>query len=281
MAPPRAVPLGVRMNALFGGGLAVIGWGLLLFATPFFWIFAVNADVVAPIVLSASAAQATGVITAIDATRASEGKRSIYRVQYSFQVPAGPKMTGTSYVTGTAPVVGETRPVEYVPALPGFSRIVGMRRAMFGPGGIIVLVFPAIAAAIVAFELRSGRRVLRLLRHGKVASATFVSQQRAHIKVNKRDVLELTFEYAGSDGLRRTFTETTTDPGKLRDERRETILYLPDDDESATTVDALPVGVTADERGEIAAGPGPRILVLALPLLVILINGSCVVNYLR
>jgi len=271
----------VRVNALFGGGLAVVGWGLLLFSTPFFWMFAMNAELLAPIVLRASAAKTDGRITATDSTGASEGKRPIYRVQYTYQVPAGPQLSGTSYVTGSAPGAGAELPVEYVPSWPSFSRMVGMRRGMFGPGAIFVVVFPAVAAVIVGFALRSGRRTLRLLRDGRVAEASFVSEQPTNVRVNGRVVQELTFEYVGPDGLRRTFTQRTTEPGELKDERRETILFLPDEPDTATPVDALPKVAVADERGEIAVGPGTGVALLALPLLVALANGACIANQLR
>ncbi len=279
--PPRVVPLLVRVNALFGGGLAVVGWGLLLFSTPFFWMFAMNAELLAPIVLRATAAKSDGRITATESTGASEGKRPIYRVQYTYQVPAGSLRAGTSYVTGSVPGVGTELPVEYVPSWPSFSRMAGMRRGMFGPGAMMVVLFPAIAAGLVAFSLRSGRRWLRLLRDGRSAEASFVSEQPTNVRINGRVVQELTFEYLGPDGLRRTFTQRTTDPGELKDERRETVLFLPDEPDTARLVDALPAVAVADERGEIAVGQGLGVALLVLPLLVVLANGACIANHLR
>jgi len=279
--PPRAVPLGLRVNALFGGGLPVFGWAMLLFTTPIFWGFAMNADVLAPIVLGVSAATADGRVTAAEKTVSSEDKRPIYRVDYSYQVPAGPLLTGRSYVTGSAPRLGTELPVEYVPSWPRFSRITGMRRARFGPGAIVALVFPAVAAFAVGYSLLRGRRTLRLLREGGVAEATFVSQQATNVTINERVVQELTFEYVTPDGRRRTFRDKTTDPGELRDERRETILYLPDEPDTAIAVDALPKGVLVDEGGALTSGPGIRWAILAAPLLVTVVNGACVANHLR
>lgn len=279
--PPRAVPLSLRVNVLFGGGMAVFAWGMLLVTTPIFWGFAINAELLAPLVLAATAATTDGRVTATGKTMSSEDERPIYWVDYSYQVPGGPPLDGRSYVTGDAPGVGSQLPVEYVPSLPRYSRIVGMRRARFGPGAIVALVFPALAAAFVGFSLHQGRRTLRLLREGRVAQATFVSQQPTNVTINERVVQELTFEYVTPEGRRRTFTHNTTDPGEVRDERRETILYMPDEPDTATAVDALPKAVVVDEGGALTAGPGVRWAILAFPLLVTLVNGACVVNHLR
>lgn len=280
VAPPRAVPLSLRVDTLFGG-MAAFAWGVLLFTTPIFWGFVMNAEVLAPIVLGAGAAKTDGRVTATGETRSSEDKSRIHWVDYSYQAPGGPRLSGRSYVTGSAPDVGATLPVEYAPSWPHFSRIVGMRKAMFGPGAAIAVVFPALAAGFVAFSLYAGRQTLRLLREGRVAEATFVSQQPTNMIVNGRVVQELTFEYATPDQGRRTFTSTTTNADELRDERRETILYLPDESDTATAVDALPKAVVIDEGGELLAAPGLRWAVLALPLLVTLVNGACAANHLR
>lgn len=277
-APPRTVPLSLRVSTLFGG-MAAFAWGVLLCTTPIFWAFVMNAEVLAPVVLGAGAATTEGRVLATGETGASEDRRPIHWVEYSYQVPAGP-MSGRSYVTGAAPDIGAQLPVEYAPSWPRFSRIVGMRRARFGPGAAIAVVFPALAAGFVAFSLFAGRRTLRLLRDGRVAEATFVSQRPTNTTINDRVVQELTFEYVTPDRGRRTFTTSTTDPDELRDERRETILYLPEEPDTATAVDSLPTAVVVDEGGELAPVPGLRWAVLALPLLVALVNGACAVNHL-
>ena len=265
VAPPRTVPLSLRVNALFGG-MAAFAWGVLLFTTPIFWGFAMNAEVLAPIVFGASAATTDGRVTATGETSSSEDETRIHWVDYSYQVPASPLLSGRSYVTGGAPGVGAELTVEYVPSWPHFSRIVGMRKARFGPGAAVAVVFPALAAVFVAFSLHAGRRTLRLLREGRVAEATFVSQQPTNTTINGRVVQELTFEYDTPDRGRRRFATSTTDPGNLRDERRETILYLPEEPDTATAVDALPMAVVIDEGGELASGPAfQRLMRPAVP----------------
>ncbi len=237
VTPPRAVPLGLRVAALFGGGdgFPILAWGMLLFTTPVLWGVAVKAEVLAPIVLGASAARTEGRVTA----SYKEASRNPYSwVDYSYQVPAGPLLTGRSWVTGSPPGVGAEVQVEYVPSRPRFSRIVGMRRVRFEAGAIAAILFPAFASVLVVLSLSPGRSMLRLLREGRVGE-------------------------------------------ELRGERRVTLLYLPGVSGTTTAVDALPEVVTVDERGMLAAGTGFRWAVLALPLLVIIVNGACAVNHLR
>ena len=235
VAPPRAVPLSLRVNALFGNGLSVCAWILLLFSTPAFWGFAANAEVLAPVVLRAGNARTDGRVIATEKTLSSEGKTPVHRVDYSYQSPSGQQLTGSSYLTTRSPpAVGALVPVEYVPSRPSFSRIVGMRRARFGAAAGVAILFPVLTGLFVAFSLSQGRRTLRLLREGVV------------------------------------------DPSL-----KQMALYLPGRTGTAELVDELPKLVIADERGELAAGPGIRWAVLALPIFVILVNGACALNHLR
>ena len=94
VAPPRTVPLSLRVNAMFGG-MAAFAWGVLLVTTPIFWGFVANAEVLAPIVLGASAATTDGQVTATGETRSSEDDTRIHWVDYSYQVPAGPRLSDT------------------------------------------------------------------------------------------------------------------------------------------------------------------------------------------
>lgn len=236
VAPPRAVPLSLRANALFGHGLSVVAWILLLFTTPAVWGLAVHADLLAPVVLATSSARTEGRVSGTARTTASEGRSRtpVHRVDYSYEVPSGQQLTGSSYVTGAPPAVGVKIPVEYVPSLPAFSRIVGMRRARLSTSAAIALLFPFVAGGFVALSLIHGRRTLRLLREGVV------------------------------------------DPSL-----KQEILHVPGSTGTSELVDDLPQIVIADERGELAAGPGLRWAVLALPIFVILVNGACAVNHLR
>lgn len=271
--PPRSVPTDVRLQALFGGPLSVAGWVVLALLSPFAWLFAGNADVLSPLVFRSGAESVEGRVTSIRETGASEGERAVYEVGYAFRVPGGPDRAGSSFVTGSHPAVGDAVRVEYLALAPEWSRIAGARLTIFGPAAIVSLVFPGIGAILATLGLRAGRRRLRLLSEGQLATAAFVRQAPTNVTINGRPLQELTFEYKGADGAVHTFVQRTTDSGALTDERREPLLYLPDAPERATLVDALPRAVAVDERGEIVSAGGAALALLA-PLLALAVNGA-------
>ncbi len=271
--PPRRVPFGVQVQTLFGATLARVGWWLLVVLSPVAWVFASQADLSGPLLFRGHPPAVEGRVTRLEETRSSEGGRRIVRVEYTFRAPGGPPLSGSSYSVGVTHAVGDVVQVEYLEGRPSISRISGARRAPFSAAVLLVLVFPAIGLGLAGLSLRSGRRTLRLLGEGQLGSASFLSQRPTDTKVNGQLVQELIFEYVGPDGLRRTLRETTIDPHPLRDERRETILFHPQEPERATLVDALPRAAAVDERGEIVQGAG-SILVLLPALLAMLVNGA-------
>ncbi len=273
LAPaPRAVPLGVRLQALFGG-YGILGWVLVAALSPFAWLFAGNADVLSPLLFSTDVEVVDGRVTGVKETSASEGRRRVYEVAYDYRVPSGAHLTGTSYTTGGSHSVGDVVHVEYLSLKPDTSRIAGARMTIFGPAAVVSLIFPAIGVVVAGLGLRSGLKRLHLLRDGQLASAAFVKQEPTNVRINNRPLLELTFEYKSADGVARTFTQRTTEAGALTDERREQVLYLSEAPERATLVDALPRQVAVDERGEIVSGGGAALVLLPV-LLALAVNGA-------
>ncbi|HET7291584.1 MAG TPA: DUF3592 domain-containing protein [Vicinamibacteria bacterium] len=272
--PPRSLPLGLRALALFGPPLGLAGWVLLAFTSPFVWAFVLNADLLSPVLFRGDVDRVEGRVTSARETGASEGDVPVHAVGYSYRGPDGADLDGVSYVTGGPPAVGAAVTVEYLTLRPLTSRIQGMRSATFGPGAGFVVIFPALGALLAGLGLRSGLRRLRLLRSGQAGAAEFVSQEGTSMEINDRPVFRLIFEFAGTDGLRHRVSQTTTDPQGLRDERRETVLFHPENPDHAVLVDSLPAAVVADEQGQLAAR-GAAGLALLLPLLTVLGNASC------
>ncbi len=168
--PPRRVPPGVRIHAVLGGA-GLFGWIMLALASFFGWTLVGNADAWSPLVFKAvGASLAQGVVTSAREIRASRGA-TVREVSYRFTGPDGQERSGRSYVTwpSPAPAAGERVTVEFPAGTPSVSRIQGMRRSRLEPYVVlIVLVFPAVALAIVVFTARSGLRLSRLLAHGRL-----------------------------------------------------------------------------------------------------------------
>ena len=271
--PPRHVPLGVRLYAVFGGALGQVAWGVLLLISPIGWAFAGNADVWSPLAFRMVAtSQAEGVVTSVRETNSSEGGTRVSEVSYRFRASDGREGSGRSYVTRGAPRVGQRVIVESLVALPSISRIQGMRRGLFGPGAIVVLLFIAPALGWVWFGMRSGLRLSRVLARGRLAAAALKSKVQTNV-VQRRAVMTLTFEFVASDGQRYEASETTTaDTKALEDEPHELLLYLPSEPGSARLVDALPKAIQANEHGGLRLKSAAALAVLVLPLLTTLGN---------
>jgi hypothetical protein len=118
--PPRTVPATLRVR-LWLGGLSQLGFVLLLFSTPFVWLFAANADT-SGLLFRGPVSRAVGSVLSVEDTSASEGKVRVRCVRYAFRAPGSGERTATCYVTGAAPGRGEAVVVEYPEGRPGRAR---------------------------------------------------------------------------------------------------------------------------------------------------------------
>jgi hypothetical protein len=154
----------------------------------FVLIFVPATDPVGTWRLSQRHEQAPGWVERAEATMYHEGGDEdsegtpVYRYDYTFRLPDGNLVKGSSYALGQqlalpAAAPGQPGPrvqvtVEYDPQNPGISRVQGMRTSPYTAGALFVVIFPAIGLAIALGGLASGRRRARLLRDGEVVAAT-------------------------------------------------------------------------------------------------------------
>ena len=91
-APPRPVPLLVRLRLLFGGMVSQLGWFFLGFGTIFFWAFVCRAELTSWYRFRGALPTAEGRVTASSDTGASEGGSKsrrgtpIYKNEFTFAV---------------------------------------------------------------------------------------------------------------------------------------------------------------------------------------------------
>ncbi|HVE73287.1 MAG TPA: DUF3592 domain-containing protein [Thermoanaerobaculia bacterium] len=266
-APPRSVPLSLRVLNFFNGA-AQLGWAVFGFGMIFAWFFAAHADF--SFATFHVDGETHGRITSVEATGASENEQRVYAHHYEYSV-AGQAFQGVSYSTGGNASVGEEVPVDYDEGSPRRSRISGMRRATFGPFAAIVMIFPAIGFLILYFSTKSGIRRNELLREGILTTGTLIRREPTNMTVNKRRVWELTFEFIDRNGQRREAAARATDTTRLEDEQREPLLYDPQDPEKAYVLDEAPARPRL-EHGELVGRGVGAIAALILPGLVIAFN---------
>ena len=273
-APPRSVPLSLRIVNLFNG-FAQIGWFVFGFGMIFFWVFGAQADF--SFATFHVDGRARGRVTQVEGTGASENKQSVEAMHYEYSV-AGRTLTGKSFATGSSVTTGDEVTVEYDEGSPERSRIAGMRRAMFGPFAAIVVIFPLVGFVIVYFSLRSGLRRNQLLRDGILTNGTLIDRAPTNVTVNHRRVWELTFEFTDRNGQRREAKARGTDTSRLEDDPREPLLYDPNDPERAYVLDEAPARPRL-ENGELVGRGFAAIPVLIIPALVI--AGNAFAFYLK
>lgn len=275
-APPRSVPLSLRVRLIFGGFLPVFAWIWFGFGSSIAMVFLRHADLASWFQFRAELARASGVVERCEDTHASVGGSKtqrgtpVYANHYRF-VADGRMHAGVSYATGTCMESGTAVLVEHVAGDPALSRVSGMRRATFGPEVLFVAIFPAVGVALVFFATRAGLRGVRLLAHGKFTLGRLIGQEATNVSINKRRVMKLRFEIEAGTDLRREVFVKTHVPEHLEDEPRERLLYDPARPGEALAWDLIPGAPRVDALGALQpAGLLGTILVLIPPTLAIL-----------
>jgi len=274
LVPPRTVPVCAWITVLFGGALQQIGWFLLGFGMIFFYAFGLQADLSGLWMRLLDTRQATGVVTSIEDTNASENDSPVYAVHYRYVAADGTKVETTAYSTGYYPDSGQRVTVEYLRSNPGISRVEGMRRTTFGAAAIVIVIFPLIGAGLTFFGLLEGVRASRLLGIGRLAFGKLTSAVGTNTTINNRQVIAMTFSFRAHDGATYDVTSKTNQPENLDDQAEELILYDPDDPTRGAALDGLPGRLQIDQAGTIRLGrPIACLTTLVLPGLTILGHG--------
>ena len=271
MEPPRPVPVS-SIAAIALNAFVQIGCFVLLFSTPFFWIFVGNAELPG-IGFRGETMRTNGVVTEVEDTNASENDRSIWGVHYRYSVNAR-AYEGVSYESGGTDLEpGSLVIVEYLRSDPATSRVEGLRRGMFGPGVLFVLIFPAIGLALTLGAFVWGLRRATLLVHGIAVFAKYRETRTTNTRVNNRPVYEVIHEYRTLDGELRESSTRTTDVDPITDESEELILYHPSRPDRAVPVDDIRQLPDLDEAGGFRGNLRGALLRLILPATVVLVNG--------
>lgn len=267
--PPRRVPFSLSILTTLNG-FAQIGWFVVGFGSIFFWAFVGNADF-SFLTFHGAMAQASGMVTRVESTNASENRQTIHANHYDYSV-AGKTFSGISYSTGKQVSEGDRVSVEYSVSAPEKSRIAGMRRKMFGPFVAFVCIFPLVGLGFVIGGMSWGGRRARLLRDGVFTTGTLMHKRPTNTTVNNRRVFELIFEFTAHDGRRCQAKARTSDPSRLEDERQEPLLFNPEKPEDAVMLDEAPTRPQFDESGELAGRPVAALLAMIIPAIVIAAN---------
>ena len=177
LAPaPRVAPLWFRWRWLVVRpilvlvGSAVFGCGCLASMA-----FAVNTDPIGAWRLAMARREAPGDLKKAEDTGISGGEVPIFRLKYTFRLPNGTLMRGTSFLEASEPLKQEAVTVEYDPRDPRINRIRGTRTGFLPPFVYILWLVPPVGLAIIAGSIAYGLRQIRVLERGELARANITS----------------------------------------------------------------------------------------------------------
>lgn len=273
--PPRPVTLGARAAVMFGG-LRQISWGVLLFFSLFIYIFGVDSELLSLIEFRGKLDTTTGKVLSVQSTSASDNKRRVMQVDYSYMIGDRP-MSGASYTVAGPPQPGSTVTIEYRPDRPSSSRIVGLRARTFSAGsGFILLPFFGVLVVAVVNVFR-GAREAALLKQGALGFAKLVKKEPTTTRVNKQVVYRYDFELdlppdavdasyrASSRSVERKyrFSVKTHKGHAIEDEPFEPVIYDPDRAGRGLALDAM--GPTISQEGGFESSSG--LVYVLLPIL--------------
>jgi hypothetical protein len=274
LLPPRAVPACVSLTVLFGGALQQVGWLLFGFGMIFFYAFVLQADWSGPLLAVMETRRATGLVTSVEGTNASENDSPVYAVHYRFIAADGTKVEATAYSTGYYPDAGQRLSVTYMRSQPTVARVEGMRRTTFGPLAAIAGIFPLIGAVMILFGLREGLKGNRLLGSGRLAFGTLTAAVPTNTTINNRQVIAMTFSFRAHDGATYEVTSKTNQPERLGDQVEELVLFDPNDPTYGTALDGMPGSLSIDNSGGLRLGsPAACLTTLILPGITLLGHG--------
>ena len=246
---PRTLPITLTVRALFGGFLSQFGWLFFAFGMVFVWVFDAGGGVVEALRFRGTTVTVQGEVIASAGTSMSVNDRQVYRNDYMFELPDGSDVTGTSYETGSWLNPGDVVEIEYLERNPQRSRIVGLRGTPAGLGVVFIFLFPLIGGIFGMVGLRSGLRVTRLMRQGRLTSGVLFTSEATSTRINEQPVMRLTFTFEDEYGAPHQAVAHSHETARLEDEPRELIIYDPRNPSEAAVLDELPCQPRVDVEG--------------------------------
>jgi hypothetical protein len=270
----RDIAFSTKWGVLLGGFPHQFGWFFFGFGLIFFWVFAINADV-SFLHYTGDTITVEGIVTDSIKTGASENEAPIFENHYTFTTKEGIEFEAFSYSTGRDIQMGKTITVEYPEGKPQYSRVMGMRRQMFGTIALFVAIFPMIGLMFIFSCIKKSLRGIKLLKYGQLTNGKLVSKVPTNTSINDQTVYKLTFHFQDAMGNDFDISEKTHLPHLLEDDIEERLLYLKSNPNCAVMLDSLPTSPSIDEKGNVKSPSSIKsLLSIVIPLATVMGHGS-------
>jgi len=242
MSPNRQIPLLLKIKVMFGKITGIIGivfgffglFSILMVANNADWTALKYADI-PPI--------ANGKITDIQSTDTYVNNRVVKAYFFTFSSPDG-FAEGKSYSSEHNFTVGQQVEIEYVEDNSKLSRIKEMSAGTL-PYWVVFMCLPhfLIGAVLLTINIIKGRKDIKLLSFGEIAYGKLTRSEPTNMRINKRTVYKMYFEYVAIDKKTYTAVAKTHKPENLNDEQLEKLCYFPWNPQEALLIDSLPKAV--------------------------------------
>lgn len=265
----RTTPIGLQIRIFFayGGASNFIGWVFFTVGMIGTIVFVGNADF-SILFFNENSPTTTGTITHTFSTNTSVNDKMVRGCEYEYPSPTGETLKGISYKTGAIPTIGSEVTIQYLKSNPNYSRVKGMARGMVPIFVSFVLIFPIIGLTFLLANFFKALKSIQLLKNGIITKGVFVRKEATNVRVNKRRVYKLFFEFQAEDGQTYEAIAKSHRYQNLIDEDEETLFYNRDFPRKAVLKDTIPGASLLRSDGTFEE-PTPIMVIssLILPLL--------------
>lgn len=273
-APPRYIDFFSQAVVILSGFLQQFGWAFFSFGMIFFWAFGMQSALGFFLSPMGQTETVSGTYQRADMSMATENDVRIYKHIYTYIVDFK-EYEGKSY--GPLGFYKEGDPVEvkYAKKHTERSYMVGLRRSIFSPWVLFVLIFPIIGLSLVVYQIRKNIHYLRMIRDGHSTKGKRTKKEATGSTVTINDqvypVYAYTFEFS-HNGKTYQAKAKTHQTSRLEDDPEELILFDNLNPDYNMVFDVATSAPRIDANGYLKPAAPKKIFLFVLPAFAVLIN---------
>ena len=229
-----------KVTLFFNHYYAFIGLFFFLFSLIFLHFFEF-ADSVKNINFSLQKVYTTeGFIEEVYESNLTVNEKEVNAFKFSYVVE-GQTFHNTSFSQYHSFNLEETNTiVEYVKNKPEISRIKGMRASKSPLFALLFIMgFSCIGLYMMVTAFQDARKKVRIIVNGTGTRGRLLSSTRTSVSINERTVYKMKFEFE-ANGKTYNNTTKTINPGDLKDEKEEKLIYNRSNPSESVMLDSLP-----------------------------------------
>ncbi|MCS6824785.1 MAG: hypothetical protein NZ529_10865 [Cytophagaceae bacterium] len=241
MDTPRTIPTSLKISLFLSDVFFAIGLFSVFVAFIIWKVLSALVEVDYSSILFSPNKSATGTITQIVATNASENEKVIYEYHYEFQIPdTDTYKKGKSYYPGIIYKIGDQVIIDY-DSKSGKSKIQNMRLNPIDVWLALTIfgVFTLLGFVFLFIGIKRALKNIDLLTNGVLTKAKVLRKEITNARINNHYVYKVYFQFKTFDGHDIEAMVRTHKPYVVEDEPEEMMVYRADNPQEAILLDAL------------------------------------------